>query len=378
MKMLRAFQYALLAALLGPLVGVTVYGAGKAIAQAVNSSAQVNIGATKVTVNSPPNDVVAGPTNFNSPGNLSVVAQGSGSTGVDIRGSGTGLAFLFEGSVDATNYISIPCVVPSTGAIVTGGSAAGTWTCQSAGYQNVRVRLTAISTGSVTITLNASAGSNQPPIGTQGTSTNITAVGGNPVTTAIPVTGSFTTTPSGNQTVVQPTATNLKAEVIGTGTFVTQSTVTQSTAANLNATVVGTGTFATQSVVTQPTAANLNATVVGTGTFATQSAVTGGVNTTLTDCSGTIATGGTAQNAFTANAGRHGFIIANIDTAEVMWNSFTTTAAPSGTASYPLAPATATTFAGMNSFASPLGMGINTALSVVAATTAHKFTCTVW
>lgn len=106
--------------------------------------------------------------------------------------------------------------------------------------------------------------------------------------------------------------------------------------------------------------------------------VTSSTNTTLTDCSGTIAAGGTAQNAFTANAGRHGFIIANIDTTEVMWVSFTTTAAASGTASYPLAPATATTFAGLNSFTSPMGMGINTALSVIAATTSHKFSCTVW
>jgi len=102
------------------------------------------------------------------------------------------------------------------------------------------------------------------------------------------------------------------------------------------------------------------------------------VNITLADCSGTIATGGAAQNAFTAAATRHGFTIANIDTSEVLWMSFTTTAAASGTGSYPLAPATATTFASLSSFTSPPGMGINTALSVIAATTSHKFSCTVW
>lgn len=107
-------------------------------------------------------------------------------------------------------------------------------------------------------------------------------------------------------------------------------------------------------------------------------ATQGSANTTLTDCSGTIATGATAQNAFTAAATRRGFTIANIDTTEVLWISFTTTAAASGTGSYPLAPADATTFANMVSFTSPVGMGINTALSVVAATTAHKFSCTVW
>jgi hypothetical protein len=368
MNKIRTFQYALLGLILGPLAVMTVYGAGKAIAQAVNSSAQVNIGATKVTVNSPPNDVVQGPQNVNGTGSVAVSAQGSGSTGIDIRGSGSGMTYVFEGSVDGTNYVTIPCVVPLSGAIVTGGTANGTWTCQSAGYQLVRVRFTAFSSGTASVTLNASAGSNQPPIGTQGTATNITAVGGNAVTTTIPVSGTFT--PSGNQTVVQPTAANLNATVVGTGTFATQSVVTQPTAANLNATVVGTGTLAVQ-VTSAPSTAVTNA-----GTFATQT--TGATNVTLTDCSGTIATGNTAQNAFAANGGRHGFTIANIDTTEVMWISFTGTAAASGTASYPLAPATATTFAGLNSFTSPLGMGINTALSVIAATTAHKFSCTVW
>ena len=118
--------------------------------------------------------------------------------------------------------------------------------------------------------------------------------------------------------------------------------------------------------------------VTNAGTFAVQAATQSAVNITLADCSGTITSGGTAQNAFIAAATRHGFTIANIDTSEVLWFSMTTTAAASGTGSYPLAPATATTFAGLASFTSPVGLGINTALSVIAATTAHKFSCTVW
>jgi len=110
----------------------------------------------------------------------------------------------------------------------------------------------------------------------------------------------------------------------------------------------------------------------------TTTPIQGAVNVTPTDCSGTIASGGVAQNAFTANAGRHGFTIANIDATEVLWISMTTTAAASGTGSYPLGPADATTFTNLNSFTSPTGLGINTALSVIAATTSHKFTCTVW
>lgn len=101
-------------------------------------------------------------------------------------------------------------------------------------------------------------------------------------------------------------------------------------------------------------------------------------NVTATACSATVVTGGTAVNAFTAQTTLHGFTIANIDTAEVMWISFTTTAAASGTDSYPLAPATATTFAGLSSFTAPSGFGLNHALSVVAATNGHKFSCTWW
>jgi hypothetical protein len=110
--------------------------------------------------------------------------------------------------------------------------------------------------------------------------------------------------------------------------------------------------------------------------------VTGNVNVTPTNCSGTITTGGTAQNAFAATATIHGFTIANIDASagsgEPLWISFTTTAAPSTAASYPLSAPATTTFTGLSSYSSPLGFGINTALSVIGATTGHKFSCTYW
>lgn len=102
------------------------------------------------------------------------------------------------------------------------------------------------------------------------------------------------------------------------------------------------------------------------------------VNVTLTDCSGTVSTGNTAVNAFTAQTMLHGFTIINDDTTEVMWISFTTTAAASTAGSYPIPAPTATTFAGGGSFTSPPGMGTNHALSVVAATNGHKFSCTWW
>jgi hypothetical protein len=100
------------------------------------------------------------------------------------------------------------------------------------------------------------------------------------------------------------------------------------------------------------------------------------INLTPVDCSGTITSGGTAQSAFTAATGRAGFQIANLDTTEVMWISFTGTAVAGAVGSYPLAPATATTFAGLSSYYSSIGY--STALSVIAATTGHKFSCSRW
>jgi len=79
-------------------------------------------------------------------------------------------------------------------------------------------------------------------------------------------------------------------------------------------------------------------------------------NVTPTDCSGTISTGGTAQVAIAAQTTLHGFFIGNIDSAhndEVLWTSFTTTAAAQTAGSYPLAPPTATTFASFGSFTTP-------------------------
>lgn len=210
MNKLRIFQYALLAVLLAPVCGATLLGAGKAIAQAVTGSSQISSNGQKITINSPPNDVVSGPTNLTGTGSVSVNSQGSGSVGIDVRGSGSGMTFVFEGSVDGTNYVSAPCVVPSTGAIVTGGSANGTWTCQAAGYQLMRVRLSAISGGTFTGTLNASAGSNQPPIGTQGTKTDVAAIAGTAVSSTNGLPTNLYPVASGGLSIyfVQPTASD--------------------------------------------------------------------------------------------------------------------------------------------------------------------------
>lgn len=110
--------------------------------------------------------------------------------------------------------------------------------------------------------------------------------------------------------------------------------------------------------------------------------VGGSINITPTDCSVAITTGGTAQSIIAANAALHGFSIANIDTStgsgEPVWMSFTTTASANTLASYPLAAPTATTFASLSSYTTPVGFGTNHAVSVIAATTGHKISCTYW
>ena len=100
--------------------------------------------------------------------------------------------------------------------------------------------------------------------------------------------------------------------------------------------------------------------------------VTFPVNVGVTDCSGTVTTGGTAQNAFAAGATKHGFFIMNLS-SDPMWINFTGAAVVGGSGSF-LLPAGSSTIAG-GSFTAPPGFGMNTALSVIAATTSDAFTC---
>lgn len=117
--------------------------------------------------------------------------------------------------------------------------------------------------------------------------------------------------------------------------------------------------------------------------FAATPTFNGASNVTPTQCDGSIATGGAAQTPITAQTTLHGFTITNNDpthgSGEPLWISMTAVAVLSaGTGSNPLpAPAT-TTLAGMGSYSSPPGFGVNHAISVIAATTGHTFGCFWW
>lgn len=107
-------------------------------------------------------------------------------------------------------------------------------------------------------------------------------------------------------------------------------------------------------------------------------------NLTFHDCSGSVTAGGTAQIALSAQITLHGVTIANIDgtsgSGENLWISFTGTATANTAGSYPLVPLGTTsppvTMGG--SWTTPAGAGFNGNLSVVAATTGHKWSCSWW
>jgi hypothetical protein len=95
-----------------------------------------------------------------------------------------------------------------------------------------------------------------------------------------------------------------------------------------------------------------------------------------TDYSGTITAGGTAQLLMPLNSARHGWSIQNIDgvnTGEAIWYSLTGTAQINLPGSYSLAAGQSIAFPG------GYGQGLTSnAISIIAATTGHKFTATSW
>lgn len=143
-----------------------------------------------VTLNTPPNDLTTGPSACTSTSTctaLTVATGGAGSVGVQVTGSGAGMAWTFQGSIDGTNYFTIACYSPgnATAAAVSTGAANGAWYCPAAGYKYARLNWTGLTSGTVTETLNSSAGSAQPPSTTTVSGKN----GSNQTTLAVDVNG---------------------------------------------------------------------------------------------------------------------------------------------------------------------------------------------
>jgi hypothetical protein len=171
-----------------------------------------------------------------------------------------------------------------------------------------------------------------------------------------------------------PTGTTTQPISAASGADVSEGAITDTVcAATGNVTVTGCLRSIAQSALAALPAQSNTTTNIG--------AVSGVVNVTPTDCSGTVTAGGTAQSPISASATIHGFTIANVDASagsgEPIWVSFTGTASAAN-GSYPLAPPAATTFAANGSYTTPVGFGTNHAVSIFAATTGHKFSCTTW
>jgi hypothetical protein len=89
---------------------------------------------------------------------------------------------------------------------------------------------------------------------------------------------------------------------------------------------------------------------------------------TLTDRSGTIATGGTAQQLMTSNAARLGFSVQNLSSGDLWINPLSTAAASQP--SLKLLPGAY--------FESPAGYGATGAISIFGATTSQAFSAKEW
>lgn len=152
------------------------------------------------------------------------LTPGQSNASIQLTGTFTSGTINFLISNDGTNYFVSPTdSITSATAIglsfVTVASARFVEACGSSVV------------GSVAISLLATPAVAPKGGGGASAAVNITAVGGNAVTTTIPVSGTVTITPSGTQTVAQPTAANLNATVVQ-GTAASLQTTAQANIAN--------------------------------------------------------------------------------------------------------------------------------------------------
>lgn len=98
-----------------------------------------------------------------------------------------------------------------------------------------------------------------------------------------------------------------------------------------------------------------------------------------TNCSGSIASGGTAQK-LTLPQVLHGYQIQNLSTDVLAFSEFTVTPAAFTNGSWTLAPATgsAATSSPGGAYNSPGSYSPATPIYIIGATTGDKFTCSAW
>ena len=92
-----------------------------------------------------------------STGVQGITMNGCAGLGVQILGVGTGGTVVFEGSGDNVNWVAMNGVINPTGGTAQGASAAGAWQFDCVGVPYFRVRATALTSGSITGTIIATA-----------------------------------------------------------------------------------------------------------------------------------------------------------------------------------------------------------------------------
>ena len=110
-------------------------------------------GITATGANLVANDVVTATMQnaANATGNGTVLNTANQSFAVlDVQGTFSG-TIVFEGTIDGTTYFAINAINMATQQLVQSTTAAGQFNIRVAGYQNVRARISAITSGSVTV-----------------------------------------------------------------------------------------------------------------------------------------------------------------------------------------------------------------------------------
>ena len=264
-----------------------------------NISLEASVGSCPI-INTIPADRVLSTQNLTGTLSASISTQGSGTVTIFTSNTWTGTIY-FEVTNDSLNW-SLIQATSILGVSSTSATSNNTWKASCSGWGQFRVRAN-LSSGTVSVALQASQASSNAVILQEGTS-NIGSVYLNAGANTI---GSVNQAGTWTTTVTQATASNLKAQITGSGSAGTAdagvvtiqgiagmtavkvdgSAVTQPVSGTVTANA-GTGSF----TVAQATAANLNATVTGTitanigtsGSLALDATLTGGTQRTkITD-----------------------------------------------------------------------------------------------
>lgn len=242
-----------------------------------------------------------------------------------------------------------------------------------------------ISAASLPLPTGASTSAKQPALGTAGTaSADVITVQGIASMTALKTDGSAVTQPISAASLPLPSgaATSAKQPALGTAGSASADVLTVQGIASMTALKTD------GSAVTQPVSGTVTANA-GTGFPSTTSAGASGTNLITvqgaasgvpqpmttgqyarTDKSGTITSGGTAQDVFSAGQATHGFYFQNLSTV-AMYIRDDGTAASAGAGSILVA-------ANGGYYENPSLSTPTSKLSVFCATTASAFTCKVW